>query len=115
MAYDESLARRVRDMIATRHGVTERKMFGCLVFMIRGHMTVAVDGDRLMARVGPDLYAMALALPHVSDKVFGDEPATGYVMVQPDGILTEAALSGWIRLCVKFVETLPDKPRKPKR
>lgn len=115
MAYDESLARRVRDLMATWPGVTERKMFGCLVFMIRGHMTVAIDSDRLMARVGPDVYEKALGVPHVSAEVFGDQPAKGYVMIAPDGLATDRLLRGWVGLCCTFVATLPDKAPKPKR
>jgi len=46
MAYDEKLADRVRDMLVTEDGVSERKMFGGLAFMVRGHMACGLVGER---------------------------------------------------------------------
>ncbi len=37
MAYDESLARRVRSLLAAQVDLRERKMFGGLAFMVRGN------------------------------------------------------------------------------
>ncbi len=119
MAFDENLARRVRFHLSGRASVTERKMFGGLAFMIRGHMVVGIDGSSLMARVGPIVYEKALAMPHVSAQVFGEDAAKGYVMVLADGLMTEAQLRGWLELCCTFVDSLPDKkpkaPAKPKK
>ena len=38
MAYDEALAARVRAALALEPDVAERRMFGGLAFMVRGHM-----------------------------------------------------------------------------
>jgi hypothetical protein len=38
MAYDEGLAARMRDLIGPDPDLTEKKMFGGLAFLIRGHM-----------------------------------------------------------------------------
>lgn len=38
MAYDETLALRVRAALGGQTGVVERKMFGGLVFMVNGNM-----------------------------------------------------------------------------
>lgn len=54
MAYDEALARRVRKLIGDTRGVTERKMFGGLAFMLRGSMFVGISERSLMARVRPE-------------------------------------------------------------
>jgi len=53
MAYNEQLADRVREALAGREGLTEKKMFGGLSFMLSGHMCCGVVGDDLMMRVGP--------------------------------------------------------------
>jgi TfoX/Sxy family transcriptional regulator of competence genes len=45
MAYDEDLANRIRELIASEDGYTEQKMFGDIGFMIDGHMAVGVSGD----------------------------------------------------------------------
>ena len=54
MAYDEDLANRIRELIATERGLTEKKMFGGLAFLIGGNMSVGVSGKGgLMVRVDP--------------------------------------------------------------
>src|SRR2546422_3273953 len=45
MAYDEDLANRIRELIASEDGYTEQKMFGGIGFMIDGHMAVGVSGE----------------------------------------------------------------------
>jgi TfoX N-terminal domain len=52
VAYDEILADRVRDVLAGEPGLSERKMFGGLAFMLDGHMCCGLVGDRLMLRLG---------------------------------------------------------------
>jgi TfoX/Sxy family transcriptional regulator of competence genes len=53
MAFDESLAARVRDALARTKGVTEKKMFGGVGSLLHGNMLVGVWKDALIARVGP--------------------------------------------------------------
>jgi TfoX/Sxy family transcriptional regulator of competence genes len=57
MAYDEELADRVRLVLSTRSGLTERKMFGGLCFMLGGNMCCGVVNNELMVRVGADNHA----------------------------------------------------------
>src|SRR5947207_7539461 len=45
MAYDEDLANRIRELIASEDGYTEQKMFGGIGCMIDGHMAVGVQGE----------------------------------------------------------------------
>lgn len=45
MAYDEDLVERIREVIATTKGVTEKRMFGGLAFLVHGHMTVAAKRE----------------------------------------------------------------------
>jgi len=61
MAYDEELAARIRAIVGRRSGVSEKKMFGGLAFLVRGNMFCGVVGSDLMMRVGPDAYEAALA------------------------------------------------------
>ena len=61
MAYDEALAARVHGIMATLPGFTEKKMFGGVGYMLAGNMACGVNGDDLIARVGPDRYEEALA------------------------------------------------------
>ena len=56
MAYDETVAQRLREAFKNRSGVTERRMFGGLTFLLNGHMCCGVVQGELMVRVGPDAY-----------------------------------------------------------
>ena len=109
MAYDEGLAERLREVFRGRRGVTEKKMFGGIAFMVGGYMTVGIVDDTLMARVGPDQYAAALRLPHVREMDFTGKPMKGYVYVAAAGFDSQAELEAWVERCVKFVGTLPPK------
>ena len=109
MAFDEGLAERIRELLRERSGVIERKMFGGLAFMLNGYMFVGIVGDTLMARVGPDGYAKALAQKHVREMDFTGKPMKGYVYVAPEGIESDAALEHWVSRCAAFVGTLPPK------
>jgi hypothetical protein len=53
MAYDETLADGVRAVLLGDPGLSERKMFGGLAFMLDGRMCCGVVGDELMLRLGP--------------------------------------------------------------
>lgn len=109
MAYDEGLAQRIREHLQGKGDITERKMFGGLAFMLRGHMLVGVLGDNLVARVGPDNHAQALARPHARPMDFTGRPMQGYVYVGPEGLGADGVLAEWIALCTAFVDSLPPK------
>ena len=112
MAYDEALAQRVRETLRNKRGVTERKMFGGIAFMLRGHMFVGVLDRSLMARVGPQSYERALAAQGVRPMDFTGKPMRGYVFVGAPSLKSEADLQHWVDLCADFVSTLPAKPKK---
>lgn len=108
MAYDENLAERVRAILAPEPGLTERKMFGGLAFMLDGHMCCGIVGSDLMLRLGPDGTDAALTLPHVRRMDFTGRAMTSMVYIAPEG-LRGAALRGWVEKATAFVRTLPPK------
>ncbi|MEX6503957.1 TfoX/Sxy family protein [Pseudomonas zhanjiangensis] len=109
MAYDEGLAERLRDALQGQADISERKMFGGLAFLSRGHMVVGILGDVLMARVGPQGYAQALTLPHVREMDFTGKPMRGYVFVDPPSFEQDADLIAWVERCLGWVQSLPAK------
>ena len=109
MAFDEGLAQRIREHLAIRNDVNEKKMFGGLCFMVSGHMCCGIVDDTLMARVGPDNYESSLEEPHVSEMDFTGRPMKGMIYVKPDGIEADTDLGRWIDLCIAFVSSLPPK------
>jgi hypothetical protein len=108
MAYDEALAERIRDRVRDTFGVAEKKMFGGLVFLTYGNMTVGVIGDDLMARVGPDRTEAALARPGARAFDFTGRAMRGWVFVAGDH-LDDDDLDGWIDEASAYVATLPPK------
>ena len=109
MAYDERLADRVREVLALRGDVSERRMFGGIAFMLGGNMACGVLGEELIVRVGPDEYERALAEPHAREFDFTGRPTRGMVVVGTAGIEAEEALAGWVDAGADFAATLPAK------
>ena len=112
MSYDEGLAERLRQSLQSRRDISERKMFGGLAFMARGHMFIGIQGDVLMARIGPEAYEEALSSAHVRVMDFTGKPMKGYVYVDPPGTESDADLSDWVRRCLHFAQSLPPKKLK---
>jgi len=108
MAYDETLAARVRALLASRSDVTERKMFGGLTFLVGGNMCCGVNGDELIVRLDPEREDEALARPHARPMDFTGRPMRGFVTVRPEGLADEQ-LKRWVGDAVARAESLPPK------
>jgi TfoX/Sxy family transcriptional regulator of competence genes len=109
MAYDEALADRVRATLAGTPDVTERKMFGGLAFMVRGHMVCGIVREDLMLRLGEDGADAALEREHVRPMDFTGRPMHSMVFVAPAGLEPNAELDRWVAEAVRFAATLPPK------
>lgn len=112
MAYNEKLAERVRKVLGKEPGLTEKKMFGGLSFLINGNMAVGVEKDNLVIRVGPEKYELVLCMPHARQMDFTGKPMKGFIYVSPDGYKTDKSLSKWIQLGLDFAKSLPPKKKK---
>jgi hypothetical protein len=109
MAFNESLADRIRQGLARRKGITEKKMFGGIGFLLHGNMLVGVWKASLIVRLDPDLYEDALKEPFVKEFDITGRPMKGWVLVGPDGIEGDEKLKAWIGRAVQFVGKLPAK------
>ena len=112
MAYDEDVAHRVRELIGLERGISERRMFGGLAFLLDGNMAVAVsgrDGGALLVRVGPHGRERALASPHARQAVMGGREMRDWVYVAFEGVRTKRELARWVQRAVSFARTLPPK------
>jgi hypothetical protein len=109
MAFDESLAARIREALARKKNVEEKKLFGCPCFLLGGNVLVGVWKDSLIARVGPDGYEDALLEPHVREFDITGRPMKGWVRVGPLGVESDEQLTDWIQRALKFVAKLPAK------
>ena len=109
MAFNESLAGRIRDALARRRNVEEKKMFGCICFFLNGNALVGVWTDRLIARLGPNEGEAALREPHVREFDITGKVMRNWVAVEPEGVEDDDQLKAWIERAMKFVRTLPRK------
>jgi TfoX/Sxy family transcriptional regulator of competence genes len=109
MAYNEKLAARVQRLLRDSPGLTEKKMFGGLAYMLNGNMACGIVGDRLMLRLGREGVEAALAEPHTSEMDFTGRVIRTMVYVEPAGIISDDMLSNWVEKGISFAGSLPPK------
>ncbi len=109
MAYDEDLAQRVREVLAARAEVSERKMFGGIGFMIAGNMSVGVIGEELIVRLDPEDAEKSLREDGVRKFDFTGRPMKGWIFVAPDRTSDDAGLSEWVEAGADYAASLPAK------
>ncbi|PHR57690.1 MAG: hypothetical protein COA43_11795 [Robiginitomaculum sp.] len=116
MAYDEGLAQIFRDDFTEIETVIEKKMFGGLCFMNRGHMLCGVHfkngEDGVMFRVGPDNYDAAMALEGIGELKFTGRPMKGLVEGLGEVLADDNVRSQVLAMALAFTNNLP--PKKPK-
>jgi TfoX/Sxy family transcriptional regulator of competence genes len=110
MAYDEDLANRLRELLAVEGGVTEKKMFGGLAFLVGGNMAVAASGQGgLMVRVDPGETDALMAKPHAGPFEMRGRAMQGWLRVDAEGVRTKRALEPWVKRGVAYARSLPAK------
>ena len=116
MSYDEPLASRIRAILSKKRGVTEKKMFGGLAFLLPQGMFCGLIHDDLMVRVGPERYEELLKETHARPMDFTGRPMKGYVFVSTEGLRRPAMLARWVGRGLEFVSTLrPAASPRPSR
>lgn len=97
MPYDEALAERVRRALAGTQGLTEKKMFGGIAFLVDGAMCIGVNQDDLIVRCAKDETDALLAKKGVREfDLSGGRPMKGWLLVGPAATGTAAGLKAWI-------------------
>jgi TfoX/Sxy family transcriptional regulator of competence genes len=109
MAYDEGLAERIRELLADERGVSEKRMFGGLAFLLNGNMSVGIVKDTLMVRVDPDAYETLVGKRHARKMDFTGKPMKGFVYVAPEGLESDVDLRRWVNHGVTYARSLPGK------
>jgi TfoX/Sxy family transcriptional regulator of competence genes len=118
MTYDTNLARTVRRLLDDRWPglIEEKKMFGGLGFLLDERMFLAVSGDGLILKIGPEA-ASFLDPPQVVPMQTGTR-----VMREWARVITcpEADAARWVDLAVASAHVAADEPddtrrRRPRR
>jgi len=116
MAYDEGLALRIRELLEGEPGVTERKMFGGLAFLLGGHLAIAASGQGgALVRVDPEQTDRLVETTPATIAIMRGRPMPGWLRVESSDLRTKRQLAKWVKLSSTFVASLPRKqPAKKK-
>ena len=113
MAYNEFLADRIRTVLRDKKvSVDEKKMMGGLCFMVDDKMCVSVEKDKLMARIGPDIYDKALTKKGCREMDFTGRAMKGFAFVESEGIDMDKELEYWVQLCLDYNPKAKSSKRK---
>ena len=110
MAYDEHLAGRIRALLEHDDGLTEKKMFGGLAFLIGGNMAVAASGQGgLLVRADPATSDDLLDSPGVRPMEMRGRQMQGWLRVDDEVVRTKRQLEKWVRIGARYAASLPPK------
>ena len=109
MAHDEGLAEILRGDLAEMSGITEKRMFGGLAFLLDGNMLCGEHKDGAMFRVGKDNEAVALAVPGARPMDFTGRRMGGFIDVADELVVDDDRRGQLMTLALAFVRSLPPK------
>ena len=110
MGYDEDLADRIRELLASESDLTEMKMFGGLAFLIAGNMAVAASGQGgLLVRVDPEQSDALVATTSARPMEMRGRQMQGWLRVDSERVRTRSELANWVELGRTYARSLPPK------
>jgi len=109
VAYDETLAARLRDLL-TGEPVTEKKMFGGLAFLLGGNLAIAASGEGgILVRVDPVESDELVATTKAEPMVMRGRELAGWLRVATEDVRTKAQLAKWVERGTGYARSLPAK------
>jgi TfoX/Sxy family transcriptional regulator of competence genes len=111
VAYDEHLAQRVREILRESKGVTGKKMFGGLCFLLNGNMMGGVLKENLIVKFDKADHEKVITQKHVRPFDFSGRPMAGIVYVGPGGLKTKKDLAKWVEMAKAHAGSLPRKKK----
>ncbi len=110
MAYDEELVNRIRELVQDEDGLTEKRMFGGLTFLVNGNMSVSVSSKGgLLLRVDPSQTSALVRTPHVERFEMRGRPMDGWLRVGVAALESDDELSRWVNYGLGYARSLPSK------
>jgi TfoX/Sxy family transcriptional regulator of competence genes len=110
MAYDEELADRLRALLGDRAGLTEKKMFGGLAFLIGGNMAIAASGQGgILVRVDPAESDELVATTPAELMEMRGRSMAGWLRVKSADVADDAELGKWVERGAGYAASLPPK------
>ena len=109
MAYDPRHYEIMAEMIGATEGLSEKKMFGGVCFLLHGNMLCGVFRMGGMIRVGKHRMEEALALDGVEQMESGSHKMIGFVRIEDPAFDDETLLNTLIGMAFSFVAPMPPK------
>jgi TfoX N-terminal domain len=110
MAYDTELADRIRFLIGTGPGLTEKKMFGGLAFLVDGNMAISASGKGGgLIRVDPADRGTLAETTTATLAIMGGRELQGWLRVSSDDLETDEQLTQWVSRAVSYARSLPPR------
>jgi TfoX/Sxy family transcriptional regulator of competence genes len=110
MAYDEDLADRIRELTGLQRGLSEKKMFGGLAFLVKGNMAIAASAEGgLLVRADPNETGPLSKLGGVSVAIMRGKEMPGWLRVDADHVRTKRQLAKWVEIGTSYARSLPPK------
>lgn len=110
MAYDEDLADRIRALIGREQGVSEKRMFGGLGFLINGNLAVSARGHGgLMVRCDPAAAPALVESGPACRMVMRGREMAGWLQLETADVDSDAQLERWTAIGITYAKSLPAK------
>ena len=110
VTYDADLASRIREIMQDEPGLTEKRMFGGLAFLINGNMAVSASSQGgLLLRVDPADTPALVQQPDAARFEMRGRQMDGWLRVDPAGLVTKPQLESWVAHGVRYARMLPPK------
>src|SRR5690349_14284343 len=102
VSYGEELADRIRERNGDQAGLSEKKMFGGLAFLVGGNMAVAASGQGgLLVRVDPELTDELVSTTSARRMEMRGREMDGWLRVGADDVRDESELAKWVGIGVE--------------
>jgi TfoX/Sxy family transcriptional regulator of competence genes len=110
MAYDDELANRIREVVHGEPGLSEKRMFGGLAFLVDGKLAVSASSmGGLLLRIDPRETERLVSEPHVGRFEMRGRQMDGWLRVDAEVLETDDELRRWVSHGVTYARSLPPK------
>lgn len=110
MAYDEELAERVRAIAQGTDGLSEKRMFGGLAFLVNGNLAAGASGQGgLLLRVDPAQTEELIGQPRARRFEMRGREMNGWLHVDTDAAMTDDELAAWVQRGLTYAQSLPPR------
>jgi TfoX/Sxy family transcriptional regulator of competence genes len=110
MAYDDELANRIREVVRGEPGVSEKRMFGGLAFLVNGNMAVSASSQGgLLLRIDPGEAGSLVDQQHVRRFEMRGREMDGWLRVDDESLVTHDQLARWVNHGLTYTRSLAPK------